>query len=593
MRNNAIYQIMDSLEKLGLRREESLELTLQLLAWEKLSKKNTVDINLTFSEKYIQNPEEISNIFQALSASGGVMFDAFSQTRNLMRISSYEMMKIINSVNQLSITGVLDNIDVKNIAGIKSNFFTMSSFMNMPEEIADLLVTLGQLNEADSVYVPWDSGLGQLASRAITNSSEVYYESNFKTSIPALISLLCDKTFEVKYSDPILKPTAIVGGRPRLFDITVAFPPFGMKYSLEEIKRDLFNRFPEQTQIGSVLAIRHALSQTKSKLVIAIQNSVLFSHGIEKDLRRDLVDKGMIEAVIAMPSGLLFQTNISFTILVLIPNGGARSIKFINAHSQEFYAEVTRTRNELKNIDGLLDLVKSNKNSTNCSIVSTIDILENDVQLQVDRYVVSDSRRHLEKQLSGLNRIRLHDIVRTVRAIPIGDKEEKLIAAIEIGAIDLPQFGYIEPKGKIISVNMSLAKRYEDCFLRPLDIILIVKGSVGRIGIVPLDVPVPGNGGWVAGQSAIVLRAHPEYCAQSLFVQLRSSMGQALLSGIVSGATIKLIQLRELMNLEIVKSTIGQDTKSMEIIDSEDRLEKQIQSIKKEQELLSKNIWNL
>jgi type I restriction enzyme M protein len=199
----------------------------------------------------------------------------------------------------------------------------------------------------------------------------------------------------------------------------------------------------------------------------------------------------------------------------------------------------------------------------------------------------------LEKQLSGLNRIRLNDIVRTVRAIPIGDKEEKLIAAMEIGAIDLPQFGYIKPKGKTISVNMNLTKRYEDCFLRPLDIVLIVKGSVGRIGIVPLDVPVPGNGGWVAGQSAIVLRAHPEYCAQSLFVQLRSLMGQALLSGIVSGATIKLIQLRELINLEIVKSNIEQDTKSREIIDSEERLEKQILSIKKEQELLSKNIWNL
>ena len=192
-----------------------------------------------------------------------------------------------------------------------------------------------------------------------------------------------------------------------------------------------------------------------------------------------------------------------------------------------------------------------------------------------------------------MRKIQLGDVARTVRAIPLGSIESKPIAVMEIGAADLSQFGYIAPKGKTISVDENLAKRYEDCFLRPLDIVLIVKGSVGKIGIVPADVPGSGNGGWVAGQSAIVLRVHPEYCAQSLFVQLRSPMGQELLAGIVSGATIKLIQLRELMKLEVVQSTSDQDAKSREIVDSEERMEKQIQKIRAEQEFLSKNVWKL
>jgi len=61
----------------------------------------------------------------------------------------------------------------------------------------------------------------------------------------------------------------------------------------------------------------------------------------------------------------------------------------------------------------------------------------------------------------------------------------------------------------------------------------------------------------------------------------------------VSGATIKLIQLRELMKLEVVQSTSDQDTKSREIIDSEERLEREIQKIRAEQESLSKNVWKL
>jgi len=592
MTNRAIYQIVDSVRGTGLDRDKSLELTLQLLAWEKLSRKNRIAKELAFSAEYIKYPEKVLNVFQALSASGGLMFKAFSNIPSVIFANPYVLRDALEVVNRLSATGVLENVDVLNLA--EERFISpVGGYLNMPGEVADLMSAMADIRSSDSVYTPWDSSFAQLASRAAIKSKDVYYESILHSSIPALVSLLSTNEFEVSISNPILQPTAIEGGKPRLFDITVAFPPFGMKYPADEIRRDLFNRFPERTTIGSVLAVRHAISQTKSKLVIAVQNSLLFSHGYEKELRKDLVEKGMIEAVIAMPNGLLSLTNIAFTILVINPKGGLNSIKFINADSPEFYVVVARTRNDLRNIDGLLELIKSNKESTNCSIVSNQVVLSNDAQLQVDRYVVSDSRKRLEKQLSGLRKIQLGDIARTVRAIPLGSIESKPIAVMEIGAADLSQFGYIAPKGKTISVDENLAKRYEDCFLRPLDIVLIVKGSVGKIGIVPEDVPGPGNGGWVAGQSAIVLRVHPEYCAQSLFVQLRSPMGQELLAGIVSGATIKLIQLRELMKLEVVQSTSDQDTKSREIIDSEDRMEKQIQKIRAEQESLSKNIWKL
>ena len=592
MTNRAIYQIVDSVRSTGLDRDKSLELALQLLAWEKLSRKNRIAKELAFSAEYIKHPEKVLNVFQALSASGGLMFKAFSNIPSVIGVNPYALRDALEVVSRLSATGVLENVDVLNLA--EERFISpVGGYLNMPGEVADLMSAIADIRSSDSVYTPWDSSFAQLASRAAIKSRDVYYESILHSSIPALVSLLSTNEFEVSISNPILQPTAIEGGKPRLFDITVAFPPFGMKYPADEIRRDLFNRFPERTSIGSVLAVRHAMSQTKSKLVIAVQNSLLFSHGYEKELRKDLVEKGMIEAVIAMPNGLLSLTNIAFTILVINPKGGLNSVKFINADSLEFYVGVARTRNDLRNIDGLLELIKSNKESTNCSIVSNQVVISNDAQLQVDRYVVSDSRKRLEKQLSGLRKIQLGDIARTVRAIPLGSIESKPIAVMEIGAADLSQFGYIAPKGKTISVGENLAKRYEDCFLRPLDIVLIVKGSVGKIGIVPLDVPGPGNGGWVAGQSAIVLRVHPEHCAQSLFVQLRSPMGQELLAGIVSGATIKLIQLRELMKLEVVESSADQDAKSREIIDSEERMEKQIQKIRVEQEMLSKNIWKI
>ncbi len=592
MINKAIYQIVESVRLGGLDYDRSVELALQLLAWEKLSRKNKIAKDLCFGEDFIKNPEKVVNVFQALAASGGLLKKAFGNLPIFIANNPYRFSDALEVLNRLSLAGVLENLDVQNLADIKSGSLA-GRYLNMPGEVADLLVGLAGIKSKDSVYSPWDSSFAQLASRASLRTDDVYYESVLHSSVPAIVSILSATEFEVVVSDPIQNPTAIEGGKPKLFDLTIAFPPFGMRYPAEEIRRDLFNRFPERTQIGSVLAIRHALSQTKSKLVIAVQNSVLFSHGYEKELRRDLIHRGMIDSVIAMPTGLLSQTNIAFTILVLNPKGGERSIKFINADTKDFYESVSRTKNQLININQLMDLTHSPKDSVNCAIISTEKVVENDFQLQVDRYVVSESRKKLEKRLSNLNTIQLGDVVRTVRAIPAGLSPEKPLAAMEIGAFDLPQFGYIEAKGKAISVDSNLARRYEDCFLRPLDIVLIVKGSVGKVGLVPFDVPAPGNGGWVAGQSAIVLRVYPEYCAQSLFVQLRSLMGQALLASIVSGATIKLIQLRELMKLEIVKSTPEQDAKSRKTIDAEDHLEKRIKDIKKEQEDLSRDIWNL
>jgi type I restriction enzyme M protein len=592
MINKAIYQIVDSVRG-GLDFDRSVELALQLLAWEKLSRKNKIAKELHFGADFIKTPEKIVSVFQALAASGGLMKQAFGNTPTFIANNPYRFSDALDVLNRLSLTGVLENLDIQNLSVGKELSGPTGRFINMPGEVADLLVGLANIHSKNSIYTPWDSSFSQLASRASIYSDEVYCESMLHSSVPALVSILSPAEFEVAVSDPIQNPTAIEGGKPKLFDMTIAFPPFGMRYPAEEIRRDLFNRFPERTQIGSVLAIRHALSQTNSRLVIAVQNSVLFSHGYEKELRRDLVDRGMVDSVIAMPTGLLSQTNIAFTILILNPKGGSKSIRFINADTQDFYESTSRTKTQLININRLIDLAGSDKNSGNCAIVSIQKILEGDYQLQVDRYVISESRRQLEKRLSNLNTIPLGDMVRTVRAIPAGLAPEKPISAMEIGAFDLPQFGYIEAKGKTISVDSNLAKRYDDCFLRPLDIVLIVKGSVGKVGLVPFDVPAPGNGGWVAGQSAIVLRVHPEFCAQSLFVQLRSPMGQALLASIVSGATIKLIQLRELMKLEIVKSTPEQDAKSRKTIDAEDQLEKRIKDIKKEQEDLSRNIWNL
>ena len=72
MINKAIYQIVDSVRG-GLDFDRSVELALQLLAWEKLSRKNKIAKELHFGADFIKTPEKIVSVFQSLAASGGLM----------------------------------------------------------------------------------------------------------------------------------------------------------------------------------------------------------------------------------------------------------------------------------------------------------------------------------------------------------------------------------------------------------------------------------------------------------------------------------------------------------------------------------------
>ena len=188
-------------------------------------------------------------------------------------------------------------------------------------------------------------------------------------------------------------------------------------------------------------------------------------------------------------------------------------------------------------------------------------------------------------------------MVRTVRPIPFGLSKEQSrdnsdTGIFEIGSASLPEFGFIKSEGRKLKFDEDVIKRYHDSFLRPLDIILIIKGNVGRVGLVPENVPPPGPSGWVAGQSAIVLRTNGEMDPYALFVQLRSSLGQEFLSSIVSGASIQLIQLRELLKLQIIRPSKNQLDDSKEIMQKEEKLEDEIRLIKVEQRKLSLDIWD-
>jgi type I restriction enzyme M protein len=570
-----ISQIQQSLWDTGLTHESSFEMALLILAWGKVSAAQAIPVELRLAPSLLDQPARIPMVLAQLGDSDPSRFGVFGDAKLVMQIDGARFRPAFDLVLRQTKSGIVEAVDATSFAD-----HTTEVPGSMPSEVASFMLGLADLHPADSVYLPWDSR-GQLAMRSVKAKATAYVETVSQSTIPALISILSEEQFEVHRADPLRSPSAVERGNLRKFEVSVAFPPLGARYDGGVVEHDWFGRFPERTASGAVLAIRHLLSQTRRRIVVAVQNSLLFSTGAELALRQSLVSQGIVEAVIAMRSGLLSYTNIPLSILLLDPRGGHDRIKFVSAESARFNEAVSKARFRLTNLDELLDIV-SNKTATGNSAIVASTKLGSDAQLQVNRYVIPETTKRLRKMISTVRTVRLGDLVETIRPTPL-KTDGNLMEVFEVGAADLPPYGYIARPGRMVKIDGGVAEKNRRQFLRAFDIVLIVKGSVGKVGIVPEVVQVPGAGGWVAGQSAIVLRANNtvNFDSRALALQLRSPLGQQLLSSIVSGATIPLIQLRELLNLPIPVPPMAESCRAAEVLDKEMKIQMEIEHLQR------------
>ena len=580
MQDKIISQMFDSLRSSGLAPEQRFQLCLLILAWVKVSAKKAIPEELRLTPKLLDDP---SKTREALALFGG---DIGGDIRIPDGIRpTFEL------ALRLSEAGVLQQLDAADaICALDSRYFSEGA---LPPEVATLLVALSRIAPGDSVYTPWDTG-GQLAARAARTAANVFLEVPPRWPIAAFVSILQDKPFESRFSDPIRNPSAVENGKPRKFDVAVSCPPFGLRYDADVAQQDWFGRFPEQTSSGAVLAIRHLLSQARRRVVVATSHAVLFSGGVEQQLREDLVRKGIVEAVIDLPSGVFTTTNIPFAILVLDPAGGHDNIRFINADSQEYREPVSKARSRLINLDGLVELVFNEVETENTAVVASSDVLKQEALLLVGRYLLPAAKKRVLQLIRNRDCRLLRELVFTVRPMPTTTATQDSIEAREIGAADLPPFGYITTPGRSVLIDRLVSSNNAKQFLRPLDLVLIIKGSVGKLGIVPKEVPPPGPGGWVAGQSAIVLRSNESVIdPRAMAVQLRSKLGQEVLKFATTGATIPLIPLKMLLKLPIFVPDRETVQKAVDALEQETKLQREIDRLHQAQTEFAKDLWTL
>src|SRR5690606_29025294 len=104
--------------------------------------------------------------------------------------------------------------------------------------------------------------------------------------------------------------------------------------------------------------------------------------------------------------------------------------------------------------------------------------------------------------------------------------------------------------------------------------------------------PPPGNDGWIAGQSAIVLRAKSaDKDLRGLALWLRSPMGRKLLDGIRSGAAIQMLSINDLRRLGVISGLSEWTDMAIDVLEREDELQHQIEILQDEQASIAEDLW--
>lgn len=180
---------------------------------------------------------------------------------------------------------------------------------------------------------------------------------------------------------------------PRSFDVVVANPPYSAHWDNND-KKMKDPRFKDYGGLAprtkaDYAFLLHGLYHLKQDgtMAIVLPHGVLFRGAKEAKIRKALLEKNQIDAIIGLPANLFYSTGIPTIVMVLKKNKPTKDVLFIDA-SKDF--EKSKNQNILRpeDIDKIIETYKNRQDVDKYAHAADMDeIKENDFNLNIPRYV--------------------------------------------------------------------------------------------------------------------------------------------------------------------------------------------------------------
>ncbi len=526
---------------------------------------------------------------------------AYSQLDKLkkdgLRLPSSE----VEMARQLMADANLEDICPEDWLGESFDEFLTKGSVLLPQEVVELICELGEISSGDTVYAPWDA-LGQVATWGARNGAKVLVKTPLRSRLLYVAKLFSRRNFEVEYGDPILNSGFEAQIEQSRFDVAIGFPPIGITYKGASLLDQGGHLMEEVSSSPTGLGLVHLIRQAQRRAIAVVPTSFLSASGADERARALLLASGVVQTVIALPIGLFPTTSLQISILVLQPSGKPRDVLFIDASGENFYQKTSKARKQLVNAKLIAETALSKGLTTSqikrCKTASFAEINALQSSLQVGRYVVNATTARAKNQLANIATTKLSNLVGYISPIPtsasrsLGSMTE-LVEVQEVGTQDLVPRGFSTTASRQVKLPHEIIQSYNHLRLKPWDIVVVTKGSVGRVGL--LSPYAFSQMTCFVAQSAVALRfPEPnEVAAKALYLLLRSPVGNQLLTSIVAGTTTPLIQLRALMQIELPMLDAKSQTQAAAMFDREQAIQDEINRLKEEQATLFEDFWVL
>ena len=195
--------------------------------------------------------------------------------------------------------------------------------------------------------------------------------------------------FNIQLGDALENPKHL----DQKFDAIVANPPYSITWSAKEsFKND--PRFKEYNALAPKSKADFAFVQhmiyhldDNGRMAVVLPHGVLFRGGVEEKIRKHLIDKNYIDAIIGLPEKLFINTAIPTCILVLKKNKSDNKILFIDA-SEDFIKDKKNNLLTEEHIEKILSTYKGRIEKGHYSYDVPLDkIIDNGYNLNIRRFV--------------------------------------------------------------------------------------------------------------------------------------------------------------------------------------------------------------
>lgn len=255
---------------------------------------------------------------------------------------------------------------------------------------------------------------------------------------------------------------------------------------------------------GDLPIDRYTATELANTSMILHHAEILWSRkpGYE-NFRQELIYRNLLESVLLLPQGIRNFSGMQMAALTLQKERQSNNVLFVDLSSE---------RLNKRDSDWQIPFSSLSKSGVSVSIQSLTKTPG--CLLDVKRQLMAGSKE-LQIMTSG-EWLPLEELVSITRAQSIreGDASETCVTVKEVLASDIDELGLIQEPQKTIRVGQKGASRAMNAWLKQGDILIAIKGSVGKVGFVPdalsdMNDNSDTKNKWVAGQSFVKLRIKP------------------------------------------------------------------------------------